>query len=187
MSTGYSRANIFNLSLFAGLVAGTGIIVALIYGALYGFNYMGQEVVGASRVLVAAYNTPPGNMNVAGAFSPPMQPGYPYGQGAVYGTAPQTGQYGYGYPQAVTAGPAAGQYVCPLHGGVGLPNVDPRGFPTCPICGQCMRFNCMSANMAPQMGGGTTAPQFFTPMQGQIGAGNIWNPAAAAAFNRGAG
>ena len=204
MSNSYFRANTSNFILFAGLVAGTGIIVVLIYGALYGFNNMVREVEGSSRLLVAAYNAPPGSTNAAGAFVPVQpgysygqgvvygtaaqtgQPGYSYGQGIVYGTAPQTRQYGYGYPQAAPAGPTAGQYVCPLHGGVGLPNVDPNGFPTCPICGQRMQFNYMSANTAPQMVGGTTAPQCFTPMQGQIGAGNTWNPTAAA-FNRGAG
>jgi len=260
MSNSYFRANTSNFILFAGLVAGTGIIVVLIYGALYGFNNMVREVEGSSRLLVAAYNAPPGSTNAAGAFVPVQpgysygqgvvygtaaqtgqpgysygqgvvygtaaqtgqpgysygqgivygtaaqtgQPGYSYGQGIVYGTAPQTRQYGYGYPQAAPAGPTAGQYVCPLHGGVGLPNVDPNGFPTCPICGQRMQFNYMSANTALQMVGGTTAPQCFTPMQGQIGAGNTtapqcftpmqgqigagntWNPTAAA-FNRGAG
>jgi predicted Fe-Mo cluster-binding NifX family protein len=47
-----------------------------------------------------------------------------------------------------------------------------------------------SGSFTPMQGqigaGNTSAPQCFTPMQGQIGAGNTWNPTAAV-FNRGAG
>jgi len=171
MSNGYSGVNAFNLSLFAGLVVGTSIIVILIYGAMYGFNYLGQQVTGSGRVLLAAHNTPQGNVN-ARAAAVPVQPGYIYGQG-VYGTAPQTGQYGYGYNQGIAARSTAGQYVCPVHGGVGLPNFDASGYPYCPMCGQCMRFNGMAYS---------SNPQKFVPVQGQAGAGNA---TAAAAFTRG--
>lgn len=186
MSNDYSGANAFNLSLFTGLVVGTSIIVILIYGALYGFNYLGREVTGASRVLVAAYNTPQGNVN-ARAAAVPVQPGYyTYGQG-IYGTTPQTGQYGYGYTQGIAARSTSGQYVCPVHGGVGLPNFDASGYPYCPICGQCMRFNCMAYNSTPQTVGGGTVPNLFAPVQGQVGTGNTSGPATTAVFNRGAG
>jgi hypothetical protein len=181
----YSGANVFNLSLFAGLVIVTSIVVILIYGWLYGFNFMEQQVVGASRVMLAAHTAPQGAAN-AGIAPFPMQPAYTYGQGLL-NPAPQSGLYGYGYTQRVTTGPSAGQYLCPVHGAVGLPNFDTNGIPHCPICGQYMGFNCMSVNSAPQMVGGNTGPNLFNPIQGRVGMGTTHNPAAAAAFNRGGG
>lgn len=35
---------------------------------------------------------------------------------------------------------ASGQYFCPQHGAVGLPNLDATGAPHCPCCGQIMQF-----------------------------------------------
>jgi len=34
----------------------------------------------------------------------------------------------------------AGQYLCPTHGAVGLPNFDQMGQPHCPICNATMQF-----------------------------------------------
>ena len=43
---------------------------------------------------------------------------------------------------------AAGQYVCPRDGAVGLPHLDGSGVPHCPVCGQVMNFNnASSANL----------------------------------------
>ncbi len=41
---------------------------------------------------------------------------------------------------------AAGQFVCPQHGAVGLPQYDATGIPHCPIDGQVMHFNGVSSN-----------------------------------------
>nr|WCC90938.1 magnetosome protein Mad4 [Desulfobacteraceae bacterium] len=43
----------------------------------------------------------------------------------------------------------SGQFVCPLHGAVGLPNYNASGMPCCPICGQLMQFYGAS-NYLPQ-------------------------------------
>lgn len=40
----------------------------------------------------------------------------------------------------------AGQFVCPQHGAVGLPNWNAAGVPTCPICGQVMIFRGATVN-----------------------------------------
>ncbi len=48
---------------------------------------------------------------------------------------------------------AAGQYVCPVHGAVGLPQFDAGGMPHCPIDGQQMAFQG-AANMALAAGAG---------------------------------
>lgn len=45
------------------------------------------------------------------------------------------------------AGPGvAGQYVCPQHGAVGLPNLNATGVPHCPVCGQVMGFYSARSN-----------------------------------------
>ena len=54
---------------------------------------------------------------------------------------------------------AAGQYVCPQHGAVGLPVFDAAGVPHCPVCTQVMCFNGISTvpqsnSMALAAGGG---------------------------------
>ncbi len=41
---------------------------------------------------------------------------------------------------------SAGQFVCPQHGAVGLPNWSAAGVPNCPICGQVMGFRGAGAN-----------------------------------------
>ena len=41
---------------------------------------------------------------------------------------------------------AAGQFVCPQDGAVGLPHYDAAGVPHCPVCGQVMNFCGVSSN-----------------------------------------
>lgn len=50
-------------------------------------------------------------------------------------------------PLAAPAAGAArcGQYVCPVHGAVGLPRLDASGVPRCPVGGEVMQF----VNLAP--------------------------------------
>ena len=48
--------------------------------------------------------------------------------------------------QAPATAHTAGQFVCPLHGAVGLPNYDAVGTPHCPIDGQVMQFNGVASN-----------------------------------------
>ena len=50
----------------------------------------------------------------------------------------------------------AGQYVCPVHGAVGLPNVGPDGSLCCPFCGQAMVFRSSASGNLTQaaMAGG---------------------------------
>jgi len=55
-----------------------------------------------------------------------------------------------GYNNGTSGMNASGQYVCPLHGAVGLPNFDASGMPHCPICGQLMQFRCTN-NYLPQV------------------------------------
>jgi hypothetical protein len=38
----------------------------------------------------------------------------------------------------------AGQYVCPVHGAVGLPRFNTAGQPLCPIGGELMQFRCLT-------------------------------------------
>lgn len=47
-----------------------------------------------------------------------------------------------------------GQFLCPTHGAVGLPNYDAAGSPRCPLCGQAMLFRNMSGNYALAAGAG---------------------------------
>ena len=50
------------------------------------------------------------------------------------------------YATAVQQQPS-GQFVCPQHGAVGLPNWSAAGVPNCPICGQVMAFRGATSNM----------------------------------------
>ena len=42
----------------------------------------------------------------------------------------------------------AGQYVCSVHGAVGLPRFNAAGVPLCPVCGKAMQFRCSPAASA---------------------------------------
>nr|ASQ41190.1 magnetosome protein Mad4 [Candidatus Magnetananas rongchenensis] len=57
--------------------------------------------------------------------------------------------------QQVQTGAVSGQFVCPTHGAVGLPNYDTIGTPHCPVCGQVMNFLSTSpqANYVPSQTG----------------------------------
>ena len=46
----------------------------------------------------------------------------------------------------------AGQYVCPLHGAVGLPHFDAAGVPHCPLDGQVMALKATGNPASPQQG-----------------------------------
>jgi hypothetical protein len=50
-------------------------------------------------------------------------------------------------PFATAVQQPAGQFVCPQHGAVGLPNWSAAGVPTCPICGQVMNFRGAASNL----------------------------------------
>lgn len=121
--------NIKALGLFAALVLATTASVLLIYGGLYGFTYMGQELSGAARVMTAAANQPIG------------QGIQPMGGGQGQGIHQMGG--GQGFSQ----GQGAGQYVCPQHGAAGTPTIGANGVPLCPLDGQPMHF--YSATAAP--------------------------------------
>jgi len=47
---------------------------------------------------------------------------------------------------------SAGQYLCPLHGAVGLPVFDQMGQPHCPVCNSTMQFTGASALYNRQQG-----------------------------------
>ncbi len=129
--------NIKAFGLFTVLIIATTVGVSLIYGGLYGFNYMGQELSGAARVMTAAATQPLGQglHHLGGGQGLHQQGG---GQGMQ--------QMGAG--QGVTqTGQGAGQYVCPQHGATGTPTFDANGVPLCPLDGQPMHF--YSANSAP--------------------------------------
>lgn len=123
MSKRQYEFSIKSLGLFAALIAATTIGVSLIYGGLYGFTYMGQELTGAARVMTAA------------AAQPMTQGLHPMGGGQG------------GLPMGTGQGQGAGQYLCPQHGAAGTPTFDANGTPLCPLDGQPMRF--FAANAAP--------------------------------------
>ena len=50
---------------------------------------------------------------------------------------------------------STGQYLCPQHGALGLPNFDAAGAPHCPSCGQIMQFSrSQTGNFALAAGAG---------------------------------
>ena len=119
------------LALFAGLIIATTACVSLIYGGLYGFNFMSQELSGAARVMTAAaIQSIPQGVNQMGG-----------GQGMLH-QQPMGGGQGFN-----NQGQGSGQYVCPQHGAVGTPTFGANGVALCPIDGQPMQF--YPANQAP--------------------------------------
>lgn len=152
--------NLKNLGLFVGLIGLTAILASVLYGGIHGFDYLGRELKGASAVMLAAFNRPPGTMNQGMApqqmYQPmgqqqmhqpmgqqqmhqpmgqqQMHPGMAYNPNGQFGSAPQ--------PNTV-----AGQFYCPQHGSIGLPVYDQNSVPYCPLCGQMMYFN--SNNVGP--------------------------------------
>jgi len=44
----------------------------------------------------------------------------------------------------LAAGGQSGQYVCPVHGAVGLPRFNAAGAPLCPVGGEVMQFRCVT-------------------------------------------
>ena len=44
----------------------------------------------------------------------------------------------------VTPGGQSGQYVCPVHGAVGLPRFNAAGTPQCPLGNETMQFRCVT-------------------------------------------
>jgi len=45
-----------------------------------------------------------------------------------------------------TSSPVTGQFLCPTHGSVGLPQYTHTGAPVCPLGGQLMQFNGVGAS-----------------------------------------
>lgn len=133
--------NVKNIAIFGGLIVSVVASVAVVYGLIYGFGNLSTSVVGASKVMVAAFNQPQPMPQTGMQGLPPSNP--QFGQVAVQPLA-QPPQQIYAQPYAVpqTTGPVTGQYLCPQHGAVGLPNYDANGMTYCPICSQPMQLNC---------------------------------------------
>jgi hypothetical protein len=129
--------NVTNLAVFGGLTFSVVAMVATIYGLMYGFGNLSTSVVGASKVMVAAFNQPQPMPQQVPQYIPQNAP-----------VAAQPGQqfYAQPYQQPVAAqqniGGVTGQFLCPQHGAVGLPNYATNGAAICPICGQPMQLNC---------------------------------------------
>ena len=62
-------------------------------------------------------------------------------QSAALMTAAATIQGQPGFNNNIGGSSMSGQFVCPQHGAVGLPNYNTSGMPCCPICGQLMQFH----------------------------------------------
>ena len=115
----YFGLDLNRLGYFFGLCIGVGVLTTGLFWLLFGFDKWEQNVQMGADLMAAA---------AVAAPQPQMQP-------QVVRTAP--------------AANAAGQFVCPQDGAVGLPNIDAAGVPHCPACGQTMVFNSpQSGNLA---------------------------------------
>jgi hypothetical protein len=130
MNDEFSAVSFKNWGFFAGTIVLTTLVVAGLYGWLYGFSYLEKSAVGAGRVLVAAFNGQPTTVQPV----QPLQPVYPQVNVPVVQYQPQY------QPQVVQQPLQAGQFVCPSHGSVGMPLYGQGGVPQCPVCGQVMQF-----------------------------------------------
>ena len=121
MNEEFSTFSLKNWGFFAGTIVVTTLVVAGLYGWIYGFNYLEKSAAGAGRVLVAAFN------------GQPTQQVMQYPQVQVPSAQ-------YNYPAVQSQVIQAGQFICPTHGAVGMPLYGQGGVPQCPICGQVMQF-----------------------------------------------
>lgn len=58
-------------------------------------------------------------------------------------------QPGFQVAQPVPQAQQSGQYVCPVHGAVGLPRFNTAGTPICPIGGEVMQFRSIAVATTP--------------------------------------
>ena len=118
-------------AIYSGLVAATAAVVITLYGYVNGFDFLGEKLQGASMAMTAAFNQP-----VQQQFTQPQVLHQGQGQ-MMYQPAPNGAQ-----PQGMQQqAQAAGQFLCPQHGPVGTPTLDPTGTPRCPLDGQPMQFH----------------------------------------------
>ena len=104
------------LVYFAGTTICTTVVVTLAYCLIFGFDNWRTDMTNSTKMMLSAATVPMGQAAAA-----------PY--------ATRAG-----------GGAAAGQYVCPTDGAVGLPLFDAAGMPHCPMCGQIMQCNTGAGN-----------------------------------------
>lgn len=125
----YFGISLKKLACFASLVFSAAVVTTFVFGMIFGFDKWLQDMNVAK------------NLMLAGATVSVAQP--PVATGGGWGGADAGG---------------AGQFLCPQHGAVGMPVVDPMGSPHCPVCGQGMLFHGTGMQNTPHhaagLGGG---------------------------------
>ncbi|MBF0451857.1 MAG: hypothetical protein HQK75_14225 [Candidatus Magnetomorum sp.] len=114
----YFGLDLKKVGYFGATVVSTAVVVTVLYWFVFGFGHWAGEMQQASNLMMAATVTPM--------------------------TANPSGIYGGPSGQSVQS---AGQYLCPIHGAVGLPRYDAVGTPHCPICGSVMQFTCAPSSV----------------------------------------
>jgi len=106
--------------ILCGLVFLMLISISVLYGSINGFDRLGSDAGGAPEYMTGFQTTQMGNAPSGQQFS-----------------------------QSQLSMHISGQYVCPQHGGVGLPVFDAYNYPHCPICNQVMQFTSSQPHYSP--------------------------------------
>ncbi|MBF0469276.1 MAG: hypothetical protein HQK61_10410 [Desulfamplus sp.] len=127
MPEDYLDIDLKRLAYFFSLVIITAVLTTLLYWFVFGFDSWNKNVKIASDLMLAATAVP--------YQQQPMQ----FQQVQPYQQQPQPFSNGMS-AQAGGMTSGSGQYVCPVHGAVGLPQFNAAGAPVCPLGDQVMQF-----------------------------------------------
>ncbi len=125
-----TKADVLNWTLFTGTITFTTILVIILYGWLYGYDFLGRYI-SSPNITVSAWQ---GQHTVQAQPHVNCPPGTTY-PGVLPRHAPPV------YSRATVSNTSTGQYICPTHGAVGMPFFRQNGIPQCPVGGGIMQFH----------------------------------------------
>ena len=131
----YIGCSIWRLLAYAGVMASAAVLTTVLYVQLYGFDKWKGDMITANDLMLAGTLLPLGETEPQQAqpqmFNPQQMPMQMHHQQQ----APQMQH------QQQQNGMAAGQFLCPQHGPVGMPIFSQAGTAHCPLCTQPMLFH----------------------------------------------
>ena len=115
----YFNADLKQIGLFVSSITITVIIATILYWTIFGFSSWSKNINRAQDLMLAAANQ---NQTLCPQLQMPVN------------------------STSLGNRNVSGQYICPQHGAVGLPDFDINGNPHCPLCGMIMTFTAAPDN-----------------------------------------